>query len=97
MTLWHYAIKTNVWLWFHILAGGLLAKVMFVTGASEQGALSIVLFAALLWEVIEFFVNFLSSKPSRYGNDQVTPFQHFFMDSVGDVFGAVIMAAIVLF
>lgn len=87
MSIYKYAVKNNVWLWFHIMAGGFLMRV-FLHFMSDQTAFLSVLAIAVLWEIIEYFVTDINA---IYGSRKV-----FLTDSLGDVAGACIMAIICL-
>lgn len=83
-----HAFKRNQWLWFHILAGGIATRI-FSLWLNPNLTLGAVLGLALLWEVIEFFAVDIDKV---YGDRK-----RFFSDAVGDVIGAVAIAAIMLF
>lgn len=83
-----YMFLRNTWLWVHILAGGILVKILshwFSAGVSV--ALLIVL--AIAWEALEFIT---TKVENIYGTKQ-----RFFLDALGDILGAVAMAAIVVY
>jgi len=80
-------ILSNVYLWFHILAGGFGARVLSLF-LKAKTAFYTVLGIAVSWEIIEIFIDGTSR---TYG----TVFR-WAMDSTGDILGAVVMAAIVL-
>jgi hypothetical protein len=77
----------NTWLWFHILGGGIAAKVfnLFMT---EQLSVLAVLAGAIIWEIYEY----LSDDVEKiYGSKK-----RFYLDAIQDIAGAVIMAIIVI-
>ena len=82
-----YAFLENRWVWFHILAGALLAKIILM-GMPDYKAVFYVFLAALGWEFIEFAITDIER---NYGNEK-----RFFLDAVGDVLGAVMAALIVV-
>ena len=86
--LFKYCIYQNKWLWFHILAGGILAKLALAFFKNGQIAMEIVLLSAILWEIFEYFKDNVGK---IYGSKK-----HFFLDSLGDIAGAVIMAIIIV-
>lgn len=96
MTFLKYAFFRNVWLWFHMLGGALIARVANVW-MEAPNSLMLVLFVALVWEIAELILMTLGvTSDDAYGNGEVSSGKHFFMDSCGDVLGAVFMAALVL-
>lgn len=91
-----YAFFRNVWLWFHMLGGAVIARVASIW-MNEANSIALVLFVALFWEVVELVLMTLGvTSDDAYGNGEVTSGKHFFMDACGDVLGAVVMAALVL-
>jgi len=76
---------SNQWLWFHILGGGVLAKI-FQLFLAPQMALLGVLIIAIAWEVFEYLKD---DVVSIYGSKK-----RFFKDALQDVMGAFLMAAI---
>ncbi len=78
----------NTWLWFHILGGGIIAKVCLKFGAEAQLAFIITLGIAIFWEIIEYNI---SNVGEIYGTKK-----RYFGDAVGDVFGALAMALVVV-
>jgi hypothetical protein len=87
MNLLNKALLENRWLWFHILAGGMAAKLIHLW-FDEYFTFGVVLAAAIGWEVYEGLTSDLSA---IYGSDE-----NFVYDAVGDIFGAVIMCLIVI-
>lgn len=82
-------IYNNKWLWFHVLGGGFLAKILLLLFKNGQLAVDIVIASAILWELLEYLKK---DVVKIYGNKK-----RFFLDSLGDIAGAVIMAIIVVF
>ncbi len=80
-------VTKNVWLWFHILAGGFLMRV-FLHLLDPQRAFISVLAIAVIWEIIEYF---MSNIEQIYGSKKA-----FAADALGDIIGACIMALICL-
>lgn len=89
MSFLYDGIIRNKWLWFHMLAGAFSAKILQFFGLADNLIILIILFFSILWEVIELFTSDINR---IYGNHR-----RFFLDAIGDVFGALIMATIVLF
>lgn len=84
MKLVKYALLKNVWLWFHLFAGGLLAFAFLKFGMSDHQAVVIVFIAAVVWEILEVILMTLGIKnESAYGNDEISPMKHFFLDGLG--------------
>jgi len=73
------AFVQNRWLWFHMLAGGILAKFL---------PLWAIFAITVSWEIIEYLTTDVNK---IYGS-----FNRFFLDSMGDIFGALMIAIIVL-
>ena len=76
----------NVWLWFHILGAGVLAKIGIIFFPALITVL-IIFAIAIIWEIIELYVQ----GTGIYGNTKI-----WLADSLGDVLGAVLMAIIVV-
>ena len=84
--LLYWGFNGNSWCWFHILAGGLIAKFC--------GFWTVVVLA-FGWEIIEFFLESggsLENCKKTYGS-----VERWVYDSIGDIIGAIICAAIVVF
>ena len=83
--LLYWGFNSNSWAWFHILAGGLLAKLF---------GFWIVVILALGWEIVEFFLesggSFEKCKKT-YGS-----IERWAYDSIGDIIGAIACAGIVV-
>lgn len=91
-----YMFCSNYWVWFHILAGGLLARLMMrsMTDYLDRWVdiVTTVLVLAVFFEVFEVLVleGGLNGVQIIYGS-----IRHWIMDMGGDVLGAVLCAAIV--
>ena len=97
MTLLEYAFLRNVWLWFHMLAGAILAKAwmggwLFFGQVPDFVAVRNVFFLAIAWELVEYvWIRFVRrSLEQIYGEPK-----YFFMDAFGDVMGALFLAIVV--
>ncbi|APF20385.1 hypothetical protein Calab_1465 [Caldithrix abyssi DSM 13497] len=87
-SLFKYAVYQNKWLWFHILGGGILAKLALAIFKNGQIAMEIVLLVAVLWEIFEYFKDDVEK---IYGSKK-----RFFLDALGDIAGAALMAFIII-
>lgn len=87
--LFKEAVYNNKWLWFHIVAGGILCKI-FLTFTHPPMAIALVFLLAIGWEFVEYFVQSPEKIDKTYGS-----FKEFFLDAIGDIFGAFFMAIIV--
>ena len=86
-----YGLNGNVWIWFHIMAGGFFAKIALIWFDKTE-TMVIILVSAILWEVIEYYWDGKAEgMVDIYGS-----IERWFYDSLGDVIGAVLMAIIVL-
>ena len=84
--LLYWGFNGNSWAWFHILAGGLLAKFF---------GFWVVVILAFGWELVEFFLESggsLDKCKKTYGS-----VERWVYDCVGDIIGAIVCAAIVVF
>lgn len=91
------AVLRNVWLWFHLLGGAVLAKMGLWLGAEDQKAFLIVFSVQIVWEIGEFLYHSIRGwGRSPYGLDNLKPAQHFFIDAFGDTIGALVAAVTVL-
>lgn len=88
MEIINFLFVKNVYLWFHILMGGVGARIIN-HWKSKIDTLLIVFFISFAWEIYEMFVEGTSKV---YG----TTFR-WALDSIGDIIGAVFMAFIVLY
>jgi hypothetical protein len=86
-----WAFLHNVWLWFHILVGGIAAKILnsFFAIRADKTIL-IIAAVAILYEIGELIYEWIT------GFKTYNCIEHFLSDAFGDILGAVIMAAIVL-
>lgn len=82
----------NDCLWFHIVAAGLAAKVCMMLGIDRGTIFMGVLFIAIGWEILYDWTFGLHWWTVLKGDDR----RRYTFDSIGDILGAVIMAAIVL-
>jgi hypothetical protein len=85
--LLEWGFKGNTWVWFHILAGAVGAKVANVW-LNGWWAVLIVLLGAIVWEIYEYNICDIEKV---YGSRI-----RWFYDSLGDVLGAVVAALIVV-
>jgi len=83
-----YGIMTNVWLWFHMLFGGLFAFFCKKTEVDCWLSLIALLGITILWEVFEYFSDDVEQ---IYGS-----FKNFMYDAIGDIGGAVLIAILIL-
>ena len=84
----YFAFNGNTWLWFHMLAGGIGAKVGQAIGFEDYFIMLVVLGAALLWEVME---KLIGDKKPVYKTRK-----RWFFDTLGDIVGAVAIAGLVI-
>ena len=96
MNFFRYAYLENRWLWFHILAGGILTRVglfffqNYLSGSyARHWSFVSVLLIALLWETAEYL--WINRKPASTADSR-----RFFMDAFGDVSGALAASLIIL-
>jgi hypothetical protein len=95
MTAPRWANEMLFWndcLWFHIIAAGLAAKICLWLHIDKLTIFFGVLFIAIGWEVLYDWCFGLKWWLVLKGDDR----RRYAFDSIGDVLGAVIMAAIVL-
>ena len=83
----HWAIFGNEWLWFHILAGGVLARLGLLLLDQAQTMLAVLLLA-IGWEVYEYLTDDIIKV---YGS-----VERFLYDAGGDIVGALLCALIVV-
>lgn len=81
----------NQWLFFHMLGGAVIAKVCVALGLVDQTIFTVVLLLAVGWEFLEYFSQSPEKIKKTYGS-----FSRYFQDALGDVFGAVVMALIIV-
>ena len=77
----------NQWLWFHMLAGAIAAKILLIW-LDPHPVVLIVTGCAVAWEVFEYFI---TDVEKVYGNKK-----RWFFDTFFDIVGALIMALIVV-
>lgn len=90
ITWFRKAFLGNIWLWFHILAAGISAKVglMFLSQIQTFYYLAI---AMLLWELGEL-LTIMITKNNPYGS-----LRYFLYDASGDVLGTMAITIIIIF
>ena len=86
-----YGFCQNSWVWFHILGGGVLARILSIWLPSDL-SLIIVIGVALLWEGIEFVFETKGDPTTVYGS-----WGRWMWDSLGDIMGTIICALLILF
>lgn len=84
---YQYGIRMNVWLWFHILIGGILTRIFNIVLSDSDSVLATFI-VAILWEVYESRKDDIVAV---YGS-----WSRFFYDAAGDVLGAVICGIVVV-
>ena len=89
--LWNWGFMDNCWVWFHILASGIGAKV-FLQFTDKWNALLFVFLITILWEVFEFVID--GGKQGMI--DIYVSLERWMYDSAGDILGANLMALIVI-
>lgn len=89
-----YMTTRNVWLFAHMLGGGLAGGLGDLLDLAKWLTLLIVFAAAVLWELSELALND-SNIINTYG--PINSMRHFFFDSLGDILGAVICCALVIY
>ena len=87
MNIFKYGFLQNQWLWFHILGAAVLLRIVQIWYTDQQSFLA-VLVIAVLWEVFEYFT---SDIEKIYGSKKL-----FFLDSLGDIFSAVLIMLIMV-
>lgn len=82
----------NRWVWFHILAGLFLFKALVTCGVAMITAAIIVSVVAILWEVVEFFVE----NGGKWDNviQNYGSVEKWKWDTIGDVLGVILVIAI---
>lgn len=89
-----HAFCLNRYVWFHMIAGGLIAKIEPLYGMTFIEGVSLVALLAIFWEVLEFIFESkfsLENAAKTYGS-----VKYYAYDTIGDILGAVIIAMIVL-
>ncbi len=87
-----WGLNGNVWIWFHMLFGGIGAR-LFMEYMDSLSAFLLVVILTIAWEGFEFL--FDGGKVGMikiYGS-----LERWFYDSLGDVSGAILMAWIVIY
>jgi len=82
-----WGFNSNYWIWFHILAGGILAKLINIFLNNWLSVL-IVSIIAIIWEIYEYFKD---DVVKIYGS-----IERFWYDAIGDVLGAIACAILVV-
>ena len=85
-----YGFCKNNWVWFHILGGGVLARIFLLWMPPLQSLLWVAMIA-MLWEALEFVIETKGNPASIYGSLKVWAW-----DTVGDILGSVICAMLVV-
>lgn len=86
-----WGFMQNTWAWFHILGGGVGAK-LFLIYFSKWESLAFVFIITILWEVFEFVID--GGKQGMI--DIYGSLERWFYDSLGDVVGANFIAFVVV-
>jgi len=86
-----YSIFGNRWFWFHSCGGAVGAKLFLYLGLGRWQALGLVVFIAIMWEILEYFIETDCHPDYVYGS-----LERWAYDSLGDIFGAIIMALVVV-
>ena len=90
---WNWGLMDNCWAWFHMLFGGIGARISLALGFSKLETVIIVLVLALGWEVIEFYWD-----GGKAGMIKIyKTLERWFYDSLGDVVGAMVIALLVTY
>ncbi|MCK5608039.1 hypothetical protein KAR91_39530 [Candidatus Pacearchaeota archaeon] len=89
MSILKAMLTKNSWLWFHVLGGGIIAKACLLWITSIPQLAFIITFGiAICWEILEYNISNINQV---YGSQK-----RFFGDAIGDVFGACVMALVVV-
>jgi len=89
-----YGFCKNYWVWFHILAGGILARIFQLFVQNDWTVFFFVAIVAIVWEGYEFAIEYkrsLKKVVEIYGSKE-----KYLYDCIGDVLGALICAGLVL-
>jgi len=87
-----WGFQQNTWIFFHIYAGAIGAKIGEYIGFSDLKTLAIIFICAFGWEVVEFFWDGgVKGMINIYGS-----LERWAYDSLGDVAGAMLSAIIVV-
>jgi len=88
-----YGLNGNVFVWFHMLFGGIGAKIADAIGYSCIKTMIIILGLAIGWEVIEFLWDGgIKGMIKIYGS-----LERWIYDCLGDIIMAVIIAWLVIY
>ena len=82
----------NNWLWFHLFSALILFKALIAMGAAMITTAIIISVIAILWEIVEFFVENggkWENVIQNYGS-----LEKWKWDTIGDVLGVIIVIAI---
>ena len=82
----------NKWLWFHLFSALILFKALVACGIAVMTAAIIVSIVAILWEVVEFYVENggkWDNVVKNYGSVEKWKW-----DTIGDVLGVILAIAI---
>ena len=89
--LWNWGFMDNCWAWFHILFGGLGAR-LFMCVLDAVPTIALVFLITILWEVVEYFADGgAEGMIDIYGS-----LERWAYDSAGDIIGANLMALAVV-
>ena len=82
-----YGFCSNVWVWFHILGGGVLARVIIfkLKALKTLGAVGAI---AFIWEIIEVLFD---NPVAIYGS-----WSRWAYDSAGDIIGTLLAALLIV-
>ena len=87
-----WGLNGNVWIWFHMLFGGIGARIGIEFFSGYVTAF-IILMLALIWEVVEYYIDGKAQGMIKiYGS-----IERWFYDSLGDVVGAMWIALLVIY
>mgnify|MGYP006433799215 CR=1 FL=1 len=88
-----WGLNGNVWIWFHMLFGGIGARIGEYIGLENIYTIITIFLLAIIWEVIEFIWDGGKEGMIKiYGS-----LEHWFYDSLGDVVGAMWIALLVIY
>lgn len=81
------AFLENKWLWVHIFAGAIGAKIIIIL-FDGYWVVETILFLSIAWEILEFFAVNIDD---IYGS-----FKYFVYDAIGDIVGAAAITLVVI-
>jgi hypothetical protein len=90
MPLIKWGLCGNRWVWFHILGGGVLARIFLIWMTPLQSVVWVAIIA-VLWEAFEFFIETHGNPAGVYGS-----LDRWAWDTVGDILGSVACAVLVV-